>query len=45
MGAKVSTPDAILWHCLSSGSAFNPAVKEKGVFQDKMNQVVSFKDS
>lgn len=44
-GAKVSTPDAILWHCLSSGSTFNPAVKEKGVFQDKMNQVVSFKDS
>lgn len=44
-GQIVSTPDAILWHCLSSGSAFAPATTEKGVFQNKMNQVVSFKDS
>ena len=45
VGAIVSTPDAILWHCLSSGSPVNTTVKEKGVFQDKANQVVSFKDS
>lgn len=44
-GAIVSTPDQILWHCLASGSPFVPATKEKGVYQDKMNQVVSFKDS
>ena len=44
-GAIISTPDQILWHCLASGSPFVPATKEKGVYQDKMNQVVSFKDS
>lgn len=44
-GAIVSTPDQILWHCLASGSQFDPSVKEKGVYQDNANQVVSFKDS
>ena len=44
-GAIVSTPDQILWHCLASGSPYAPGTKEKGVYQDKMNQVVSFKDS
>lgn len=43
--AVIGTPDQILWHCLASGSQFDPTQKEKGVYQDNANQVVSFKDS
>lgn len=45
LSTNVKTPDAILWQCLSSGSVFDPTKKEKGVYQDAKNQVVSFKDS
>lgn len=41
----VYSPDAILWHCLSSGSPFDPAQKDKGVHQNPVNQIVSFKDN
>ena len=42
---KIVSPDAILWHSLASGSGYNPTIKEKGVFQSALNQIVSFKDS
>ena len=45
VGTIVHTPDAILWHCLATGSPYVTTVKEKGVYKDKQNQVVSFKDS
>lgn len=45
VSGKIVTPDAILWQCLSSGSVYNPTIKEKGVYQDQVNQVVSFEDS
>lgn len=44
-GNEVYTPDAILWHCLASGSPFDPAQKDKGVYQNDTNQIVSFKDN
>lgn len=41
----VSTPDYLLWHSLSTGSAPNLTVNDGGVYQNASNQVVSFIDS
>jgi hypothetical protein len=41
----VSTPDYLLWHSLSTGSAPNLTVNDGGVYQNASNEVVNFTDS
>lgn len=42
---NVKTPDYLLWHALSTGSAPNLTVNDGGVYQNASNQIVSFIDS
>lgn len=41
----ITTPDYLLWHSLSTGSALNLTTNNGGVYQNASNQVVSFVNS
>lgn len=44
-GGKIVSPDSLLWHSLASGSVYDPTIKDQGVYQSALNQIVSFEDS
>lgn len=42
---NIFSPDYLLWHALSTGSALNLGVNDGGVYQNPSNQIVSFVDN